>query len=234
MNKEVLMNKVTKFSVSASESAHSLVAKANDWYRRSEVRAELGRIGGDVREWLERNKESADRYGDGRIRDGSWLPISGWDHTEDDIRLDLRLAGTRNRLFEHGLRRYLNRMVYAGLLSGEAHERFDVAVTFEMKALHEELIGYRLSTIPRVQSKTVSLTDLRDRFNMSANTNMTKIRDGRLVVMAAFGLWSVRIDRYGHYAIRAGEVAVTFHRAVFAPVLAHFKPLLNGKPSEEK
>jgi hypothetical protein len=225
---------LTEFSVSTSEAAHSVVDDANGWYKRPEVQANLDRIAKDVREWLIKNKEAADRDGDGKSRDGSWLPISGWEHTEDTTRLDLRRAGIRNRLYEHGLRRYLNRMVNADLLSSEAYKCFDVAATFAMKALHEELVGYRLSTIPKVKSHSVNLVDLRDRFNMSANTNTTKIRNGRLVVMAGFGLWSVRIDDDGNYAIRAGEVAMTFHTKVFAPVLIHFEPFLNGKHSKEK
>lgn len=228
------MKGLTEFSVSTSEAARSVVDDANEWYNRPEVQADLNRIAKDVRDWLITNKESADRDGDGKSRDGSWLPISGWDHTNDTTRLDLRKAGVRNRLYEHGLRRYLNRMVNADLLSEEAYNCFNVAATFEMKALHEELVGYRLSTIPKVQSKTVNLVDLRDRFNMSANTNTTKIRNGRLVVMAGFGLWSARIDNDGNYAIRAGEVAMTFHTKVFAPVLIHFEPFLNGMLSKEE
>lgn len=228
------MRDLTEFSVSTSEAARGVVDDAKGWYKRPEVQAELEQIAEDVREWLIKNKEAADRDGDGKSRDGSWLPMAGWDHAEDTTRLDLRRAGVRNRLYEHGLRRYLNRMVDADLLSSEAYSCFDVAATFEMKALHEELVGYRLSTIPKVQSKTVNLVDLRDRFRMSANTNTTKIRNGRLVVMAGFGLWSVRIDDDGNYAIRAGEVAMTFHTKVFAPVLLHFEPFLNGNLSEEK
>lgn len=228
------MKDLTEFSVSTSEAARAIVDDANGWYNRPEVQAELQRIAKDVREWLINNKEAADRDGDGKGRDGPWLPMSGWDYTEDSTRLDLRRAGVRNRLFEHGLRRYLNRMVEADLLSYEAFSCFDVAVTFEMKALHEELVGYRLSTVPKVQSHTVNLVDLRDRFNMSANTNTTKIRNGRLVVMASFGLWSVRIDREGLYAIRAGDVAMIFQNMVFAPVLMHFEAFLNGNLCEEK
>ncbi|MEP2761948.1 MAG: hypothetical protein ABJV68_31965 [Paracoccaceae bacterium] len=228
------MKNLTEFSVSTSEAARSVVDDANDWYKRPEVRADLERIAKDVYDWLIENKEAADRDGDGKSRDGSWLPMSGWDYTEDPARLDLRRAGVRNRLYEHGLRRYLNRMVSSDLLSGDAYVRFDVAATFEMKALHEELIGYRLSSIPKIQSNTVNLVDLRKRFNMSANTNTTKIRNGRLVVMAGFGLWSVRIDNDGNYAIRAGEVAMIFHTKVFAPVLLHFEQFLNGTPSKEK
>lgn len=223
----------TEFSVSTSEAARSIVEGASDWYKKRDVQDELERIARDVHDWLIRNKEAADRDGDSKSRSGPWLPVSGWDYTDDPTRLDLRRAGVRNRLYEHGLRRFLNRMVASELLSEDAYKCFDVVAAFEMKALHEELVGYRLSSIPAVQAKTVNLVDLRDRFNMSANTNTTKIRNGRLVVMTGFGLWSVRIDNDGNYAIRAGEVAMIFHRKVFAPVLRYFEPSLNGPLSKE-
>ena len=40
---------------------------------------------------------------------------------------------------------------------------------------------------------------------MSPNTNLAKIRNGRLALMSSFGLWDVRTDDYFNYAIRAGK-----------------------------
>lgn len=66
---------------------------------------------------------------------------------------------------------------------------------------------------------------------MSPNTNLAKIRNGRLALMSSFGLWDVRTDDYFNYAIRAGKVAMIFHLDVCAPVFRHFSQRLHGNPA---
>lgn len=224
------MKNRTKFRVETGDEARYFANDARKWYERADVRAELKRVAERVREWMFSNKEYTDHFGNGM--NGAWLLIEDWDHTNDPVRLELRRTATWNRLHEHGLRRFLNGMVDSQLLSSDAYEQFDVAAaTFATKALHEQLVSYRLSPIPKIAATSLSLTDLRKRFNLSRNTNLAKIRNGRLTLMSSFGLWDVRTDDHFNYAIRAGKAAMIFHLDVCAPVFRHFSEKLNGNPA---
>jgi hypothetical protein len=92
---------------------------------------------------------------------------------------------------------------------------------------YEELAGYALSKDPNT---TVSLVDLIERFDYSSKTNPTKMRDGPLMQRAAkCGLWHVKVDDEGRYAIKIGPVAKVFHEEVFSPVRKHYRALLGGE-----
>jgi hypothetical protein len=48
------------------------------------------------------------------------------------------------------------------------------------------------------------------------------VRDQFVETMAAFGLWTVRIDH--DYEIRIGPVAYAFHMLALVPILEKFEP----------
>jgi hypothetical protein len=117
-------------------------------------------------------------------------------------------------------------MVVARLLGQDALDVIDELTDFACMAFYEELVGYALSKNPNT---TVSLVDLKTRFNLSVRTNPTKMRDGIVQRMAKCGLWHVKVDDEGRFAIKLGPVAKVFHEEVFSPVRKQYKPLISGE-----
>lgn len=227
------MTFVKSFRVSTADEAKTAMAAATAWYEDDINQNTILNIAHEVRDWLIKNRQHANEKGS--VDPGAWFPIEGLDYTEDYARLDLRRSGFRQKLFGHGLRYMIVKMIDEEMLPDNATNQIKLATSFQMMALHEQMMGYASSPNPAISGKTVNLVELRDVFDMSPDTNTAKIRNGRLIVMSAFGLWHGRVDNDGYYAIQIGHVARTFHNEVFLPVLQHFEELLKGtKPEKEK
>jgi hypothetical protein len=191
----------------------------------------------EVKDWLLKNKAKADDLGNEQTSKGPWLVDPG-EYTEDPDQIDLRLAGYRQIAWGTGLSRLLNLMITRPLLpegvipqifatSEDAYRAIKGVTCYRSMAVHEELMGYKLSQ--KLQRETINLKDMAERFDFSPTTNPTKIRGGRLPRMTSFGLLHVKRDEQGHCAISIGAVGELFHREVFSPVLHKFiKPRLYG------
>lgn len=217
----------TTFSVTKQVDALRVLTDAGAWYGDGAVTKQLEEITVELREWLIQGRESTNQFGDVSRRDGPWFP-KNLDATDDFARIDLRRSGLRKRLFEHGLRRMFNRMLDRDLLAPEAADLFRMATSFEMMALHEEMIGYKLSACLNTKIKTLTLNDIKKRFGLSDGTAPEKIRNRRLVIMSGLGVWDAKVSDGGEYQISSGAVAIIFHNKVFVPILQHFEQLLNG------
>ena len=91
------------------------------------------------------------------------------------------------------------------MLSPTMKERIDDATEYKYMEVHCQLIGFSRSENP----KDVSLTYIRNVFNLSDKTSPTKVRDGSLGQMAVLGLWEADYDGLTSN-IRAGATARSF------------------------
>ena len=212
-------------TVKGADQARELIDIAMKWYGQRDTASKVLAEAHKVRDWMLENKHKTNNTGD-EISEPWWPKLEKLDQVTEGDRLDLRRSFLRMRIYGNGMRRLLNRMVAAGLLSNEALEVIDDLTSFACMAFHEELVGYTLSKNPET---TVSLVDLKKRFGLSERTNPTKMRNGIVLRMASFGLWEVKIDKEGRYAIKLGPVAKVFHSEVFSPVRKKFEPLLSGE-----
>jgi len=221
---------VNCFRVTTAIEAKSALEAATAWYDDCYNQEAIVEVAHEVRNWLIKNRQHSDEKGS--ISTGPWFPLQGLDYTEDEARLDLRRSGLRQKLFGHGLRYMIVKLIEEQMLPDNATNQIKMATSFQMMALHEQMMGFTLSPNPAVNGKTVNLVELRDIFDMSPDTNTSKIRNGRLIVMSSLGLWRGRVDDEGRYAIKIGLVARTFHEEVFLPVLRHFEGLISGANPE--
>ena len=191
---------------------------ARDWYLKQHVSATVRSVAHEVRKWLSSNKSSTDKRGDQKSGEPWFSRVS---FTDDPDRLDIRTAQFRMRLYGHGTRYMLNRMVERELLGEGALNFFREATGFECMAIHEQLVANLLAGV----HAPLTQEDVKNRFDFSEGTNATKVRP-RLVRMATFGLWHVRAD--ARFSITLGPVAEIFHREVFSPVRSEFISRIQG------
>lgn len=211
------------FRGSGAENAYERIEAANAWYSQMSTTESVRALAREVRTWLSTNKYSTDERGD-EVSKPWWkkLPIS-----DDDDRVDVRRSLLRGKIFGHGQRRLLNRMINDRLLDEEGYDHIEGAVNrFNAMAVHDELVGYLLSEQPNT---TISLKDLRDRFEYSEKYNPARLRDPIVVRMAVFGLWKVIVDNENRFAISLGPVGEMFFREVFSPVRKEFEPRMKGE-----
>ena len=203
-----------------SKAAVNNVANARKFFARPDTIEKITEQADSVCGWMIKNKSKTGKAGD-EIAGSPWWPQLP--ETEDDDRLDLRRHSLRTLIFGHGLRRLLNRMVDAGLLSPTMKEHVDDATEYQYMEVHYQLIGFSRLENP----KDVSLTFIRDAFNLSDKTSPTKVRDGSLGQMVVLGLWEADYDGQTSN-IRAGATAKIFHNRIFTPVRQHFQKMLKG------
>jgi hypothetical protein len=203
-----------------AEAAIDNVAKARKFFAEPQIIKKITEQADLVGGWMIKNKNKTGKAGD-EIAGSPWWPQLS--KTEDDDRLDLRLHSLRTLTFGHGFRRLLNRMVDVGLLSPAMKECIDDATEYKYMEVHYQLIGFSRADNP----KDVSLTFIRDAFNLSDKTSPTKVRDGSLGHMAVLGLWEAAYNGQTSH-IRAGATAKIFHDRIFTPVRQHFQKTLKG------
>jgi hypothetical protein len=195
----------------------------NTWYSRPDVVDQIKGLAADVNRWMMPNKQRTDKRGDEKSGDPWWPELKP---TSDPDEIDLQISAMRQLVWGTGKRRLLNRMIDKSLLGDDAYQFIDDATSFASMAVYEELMGYRLWR----SNQTISLRDLRDRFELAEGTSPTKLRrNGRVARMAAFGMWMVKIDAERHFAISIGPVACIFHREVFSPVRSKFEARIRGE-----
>jgi hypothetical protein len=211
------------------EQVRKAIEVVNSWYLQDDTITQLRSLVSEVKRWLEQNKQKTNKRGEPQSGE-PWIGIDQFDLTSDLDRLDLRRSALRDLIWGNGMRRLLNMMIESGLFKEEPYDLIEDATDFAPKALHEDLLGYKLS--PTRVNKALSVRELMDRYGFSEGTNSTKMRN-TLVRMAAFGLWKVEVDDKDHFAIRLGPVAEMFHKQVFSPVRKAFEPRINGKEGRQ-
>ena len=216
----------------SKDQAFKKFTTSRNFFSQASVRSEVVNCSLEVCSWMLNNKCSTDRQGNSKSNH-QWLPLQGFDLTNDETRLDLRRAGMRKKLFSHGLRRMLNLLISKDLVvQGEdLYEEIANVTGFRTMALHEELVGYKLS--PIANGSYVALKDLSDRFDMPEDQGTTRLRDRIVVPMSDFGLLDVETDDRDRYYIRSGFVAETFHKNIFSPLRAKYEPLLEGETVQQ-
>jgi hypothetical protein len=220
------------YKVKTAIDAKQAVKTAKEFYEDKLNQEQILDIAHQTCAWLIKNKNNVAHTV--TLDVGPWFSFENLDFTEDKIRLDLRLSGFRKKLWGQGLRYLFLKMIEEGLLGYDAQQQIRHATSFQMMALYEELLGYSLSPNPEFNSKTINLVDLRDRFDMSPETNTSKIRNGKVILMSSFGLWTTRVDDDGFYAIKQGYIAKVFHENVFIPVFERSQDKLQGKKPLKK
>jgi hypothetical protein len=209
--------------IKGEKESREAISLVNVWYAQKDNIDQVRTLAKKTRDWLIENKQKTDSRGNA-ISGGPWFALAAVDFTDDPDRLDLRRATLRKVGWGHGLRRLLNMMGEAPLLSDDSYDFISTATDYPAMAFHEDLMGYRLS--PLARDTTVSLVEAKKRYGLSEGTSGTKIRDNLLMRMAAFGLWKVEPGK--PYEIGIGPVAEIFHMDVFSPVRKKFEPLIGG------
>lgn len=234
LNKRPVM--VRHLTTAKAQEAKDLISRFKSWFALPHVREQIGKSAERTKKFLLEYDHTPTPQGGIGVAE-PWvkledLPLMSMEATDDEMRIDLRLSGLRLKTFAEGACRMIGILNEADMLPKFANEYNDASTNLAEWFLHERLMRTHLKTEAANADPSiigsVKLNDLLDLYLYEQGAQQGAIR-AKMVQMVSLGLWDADPpSERREWRIRAGPVAIVFHKEVFWPVVKHFEGFICG------